>query len=202
MASRIRAWWVLVAFLSGMVLAMFAENLILKERDNRLEFSTPYPFLSGQPMLLTRLKKAREVPFLIQTSLLSGNQKQVYRHAEDRFAVSFDLWEETYSVVQLQEPKRRASHLTATGVEKWCLDQMDLDVTGIPTTVPLWAKLEIRVEESTKDGNLFGRGNIEESGISLNPLIELFSRPARPQQVHWTFSRGPYTLDQLRRGGS
>ena len=36
--------------------------------------------------------------------------------------------------------------------------------------------LDIRAEDG-KDGPLFGRGRIAESGISLTSLIELFSRP-------------------------
>lgn len=199
MASPVRAWWLLVAFLSGMVLAMFAENLILKARDNRLEFSTPYPFLSGQPALLTRLKNAAEVPFIIQTSLYQGDPHHMVRHAEDRFVVSWDLWQESFSVVRIGA-RKRASHLTAAQVEKWCMGQMDLDTTGISPTDPLWAKLDIRAEDPSKDSNPFGRGQINESGLSLTPLIELFSRPPRPQQVHYgPIQSGPYTLEQLRR---
>jgi len=207
MASRIRAWWLLVAFLSGMVLAMFAENLILKAHDNRLEFSTPYPFLSGQPALLTRLRNAFEVPFLIQTTLYAGDQHHMVRHAEDRFVVSWDLWQESYNVVRVRgadlKPLKASRLAKPTDVEKWCMGQMDLDVSGISTSQPLWARLEIRAEDPYKDGNLFGRGNINDSGISLTPLIEIFSRPARPQQVHFgPFEAGPYTLDQLRASGS
>ncbi len=88
----IRAWWLVVAFLSGMVLAMGVEELILSAHDNRLEFSTPVHFLSGQP-LAARLRNAAEVPFDIQTKLWSGKNKTLFREAEDRFVISFDIWE-------------------------------------------------------------------------------------------------------------
>lgn len=193
----IRAWWLVVAFLSGMVLAMGVEELILSAHDNRLEFSTPVHFLNGQPM--ARLRNAAEVPFVIQTTLWSGNRNHLLRQATDRFIVSFDLWQETYSVVALQTPPKSKSHLTASAAEKWCMDQMSLDTTGIPSSEPIWTQLDIRAEEPVRDGGLFGRGQIGESGISLTPLIEVFSRPARSQQPHWTFKRGPETLEQVMR---
>jgi hypothetical protein len=198
MASSLRAWWLLIAFLSGMALAMFAENLILKAHDNRIEFSTPYPFLSGQPLLMARLKNAVEVPILIQTTLFSPTQTQIVRHAEDRFVVSFDLWQESYSVVQLREPRKRAAHLTAKGVENWCMSQMSLDASGLSNTQPMWARLDIRAEDPPKDGSLFGRGKIDDSGISLTPLIDIFSRPAHAQQAHFgPFNSSSFTLQQL-----
>jgi hypothetical protein len=194
----VRAWWFVVAFLTGMVLAMGVEELILSAHDNRLEFSTPVHFLVGQP--LARLRNAAEVPFDIQTKLWSGKNKTLFREAEDRFVVSFDIWEMTYSVVALQTPRKSKTHLTAAAAEKWCMDQMTLDTTGLSNSEPIWTLLDIRAEEPVRDGGLFGRGEIGESGISLfTPLIEVFSRPARSQQPHWTFKRGPETLDQVAR---
>ena len=37
----IKSWWLVLAFLSGFALAMWAEEVILNWRDNRLEFSAP-----------------------------------------------------------------------------------------------------------------------------------------------------------------
>jgi hypothetical protein len=194
----IRAWWFIAAFLTGMVLAMGVEELILSAHDNRLEFSTPVHFLSGQPM--ARLRNAAEVPFVIQTTLWSGTKKNVFRQATDRFMVSFDLWDETYSVTALEKPLKRKSHLSAAAAEKWCLEQMTLDTTGLSGSERIWTLLDIRAEDPPPSGSLFGRGQIGESGISLTPLIEVFSRPPHSQQPHWTISRGPETLDQIRRG--
>jgi hypothetical protein len=107
----IRTWWLVVAFLSGMVLAMGVEDLILSSHDNRLEFSTPVHFLDGQPM--ARLRNAAEVPFDIQTKLWSGNRNNLVRQAESRFVISFDLWQQDYAVVALQTPRKSKAHLTA-----------------------------------------------------------------------------------------
>jgi hypothetical protein len=195
--KSIRTWWLVVAFLSGMVLAMVGEDLILSAHDNRLEFSTPVHFLN-EPTL-ARLRNAAEVPFDIQTKLWSGNHNNLVRQAEYRFVVSFDLWQQDYAVVALQTPRKTKAHLTAAAAEKWCMDQMSLDTRGLSGSDPIWTLLDIRAEEPVRDSGLFGRGQINESGISLTPLIEVFSRPPSAKQPHWTFKRGPETLDQVMR---
>jgi hypothetical protein len=197
---QIRFWWLLVAFLSGMALAMFAEELILSSRDNRLEFAPQIPFLRGEP--LARLHNAAAVPFDIQVTLWSGSRNHVFRQNRDRFVVSFDIWQEDFSVTKTQAPRKTISHLTASGVESWCMNQMSMDLTGLSSSERFWARLEIRAENPAKDGGLFGRGSVSESGISLTNLIEIFSRPPQAEQAHWALEAGGrtgLTLDELRR---
>jgi hypothetical protein len=192
----IKAWWLFVAFVSGMALAMLAEDLILDHRNNRLEFSAPRTdFFAGSPM--ARLRNAAEVPFQIKTTLWSGSHNHVFTSAVDQFVVSFDLWEQTYSVVKMQAPRQSASHLTAKAAQAWCLDQMSLDTTGLSASEPLWAQLEIRAEPQPRDGSLLG-DSVNSSGISLIAgLIDIFSRPAG-SQPHWTLEYPQFTLDQLK----
>jgi hypothetical protein len=79
------------------------------------------------------------------------------------------------------------------------MEQMTMDVTGLSGSEPLWARLEVRAEDAGRDSSLpFGRGNITESGISLNSLIAILSRPPPPQQVRYAVDAGPVTLDALR----
>ena len=194
----IKYWWLVVAFLSGLAVAMLAEDLILDAHDNRLEFSAPrLHFLSGKP--LERLRNAAEVPFDFKLTLWSGDRAHVSRLLADRFVVSYDIWEETFSVNKIQLPRRSGSHFSASAAEMWCMEQMSLDVTGLKSSEPLWARLEIRAQDPARDGTLpFGRGSITESGISLNSLIEILSRPPPAQQPHWDLEAGPITLDALR----
>lgn len=193
----IKSWWLVLAFLSGFALAMMAEELILNWRDNRLEFSAPrVHFLGGRPLEL--LHNAASVPFDFQVTLWSGSRTHVFQTLTDRFVISYDLWEEKFRVIKTQSPVRRIEHLSATDAEKWCWQQMSIDVNGVAASEPLWTRFEIRAEDG-KDGPLFGRGSINESGVSLTRLIELFSRPAS-QQSHWgPFDVGPFTLDELKR---
>jgi len=192
----IKSWWLILAFLSGFALAMMAEEMILNWRDNRLEFSAPrVHFLGGRPLEL--LHNAAPVPFDFQVTLWSGSRTHVFQKLTDRFVISYDLWEEKFRVIKTQSPVRRIEHLSAVDAEKWCWQQMSMDVNGVGASEPLWTRFEIRAEDA-KDGPLFG-GSINDSGVSLARLIELFSRPPA-QQSHWgPFDVGPFTLDELKR---
>ena len=196
----IKPWWVVAAFLSGLAFAMAAEELILStQEESRLEFSAPrVHFLVGKP--LERLRNAAEVPFAFKITLWSGTRSHLLREVPARFVVSYDLWEEKFSVTNLVTPRRTARHLTNLAAEAWCLKEMSTDISGVRPDEPLWARLEIRAEEVKEAGLPFGRGSITDSGISLTPLIEIFSRPAATTQPHWNIEAGPVTLDELRRG--
>jgi hypothetical protein len=194
----IKPWWVIAAFLSGLAFAMFAEELILSTHESRLEFAAPrIHFLVGKP--LERLRNASEVPFDFKITLWSGSRSHMLREVPARFVVSYDLWEEKFSVTKLVTPRRTSRHLTDTAAEAWCLQEMSMDVTGVGASEPLWARLEIRAQDAKETGLPFGRGNITDSGISLTSLIEIFSRPAATAQPHWAVETGPVTLDELRR---
>jgi hypothetical protein len=197
--STVKSWWLILAFLSGFALAMVTEELILNWHDNRLELAAPHVhFLSGKP--LGRLRNAEAVPFDFQVTLWSSNHNHIFARLADRFVVSYSLWEEKFKVVKLTAPRRAVDHLGATAAEAWCLDQMSMDLTGMGDSQPFWVRLEIRAQDA-KDAPLFGRGSINESGISLTSLIELFSRPAPAQQPHWgPYDAGPLTIEDLKRG--
>ena len=193
----ISAWWLVVAFLSGFAAAMWAEELMLNWRDNHIELSAPrLHFLAGKP--LERMHNAVDVPFNFHVTLYSGERSHVFRQVWDRFVVSYDVWDETFHVVKLQEPRKMVSHLTAQAAEAWCWQQMPMDVSGLNNSELFWAKVDIRAED-TKGSPLFRGGAITDSGFSLTSLIELFSRPPDSGQTHWTLDAGPYTLDDLRR---
>jgi len=198
--QNMKAWWLLAAFVSGMALAMFAEELILRAHENRLEFAPQVHFLSGTS--LARLHNAAEVPFDMKATIWSGNRNHVFAHNEDRFVVSFDIWEESFKVTKATAPQKSVSHLNAAGVESWCMNQMSMDLAGLSGNEPFWARLEIRAEVPLRDSGLFGRGSVSESGISLASLIDIFSRPPQAEQPHWTLTSPRLTLDELRKRGS
>ena len=188
----------MVAFLTGFAAAMLAEDLVLDWHEERIQFSAPrLHFLSGKP--LERLKNAAQVGFDFQVTLWSGSRTHIVRRSAERFMVSYDLWEEKFSVSKLQAPRKSTAHLTAQAAEAWCLEQMSMEASGIPGGDALWARLEIRAEDGRTPLPL-GRGNISESGINLTSLIEIFSRPPQAAQTHWSVEAGPVTLDDLRRG--
>ncbi len=197
----INKWWFILAFLSGFALAMFAEELVLTWREDRLLFSAPrVHFIGGKPLEL--LHNAASVPFDFQLTISSGSRNHEFRKITDRFVVSYDLWQEDFRVVKTQSPRRAADHLNAAGAEAWCWAQISEQATEglhqLGAAEPFWARLEIRAEDG-RDGPMFGRP-VTDAGISLTSLIELFSRPPQSQQSRWgPYESGPYTLDELRR---
>ncbi|HLW75406.1 MAG TPA: hypothetical protein VKS01_00455 [Bryobacteraceae bacterium] len=196
----IKTWWLIIAFVSGFAFAMMAEELRLNWRDNHLELSAPkVHFLSGRPLDL--LHNAEAVRFNFNLTMWSGNHAHIYSQHLDQFVVSYDLWKEKFKVVKTQSPSKTVENLTQFDAESWCFSQMSPELPGVGGAEPLWLRLEIRAEDG-KDGPLFGRGaggSVNESGISLSSLIEIFSRPPR-QQSHWgPYEVGPFTLDEIKR---
>jgi hypothetical protein len=201
----IKIWWLATAFLSGLSLAMFAEELIQRAQDNRLHFSAPrVHFLSGRP--LEHLHNAAPVPFDIQVTVWSGTHDNVFRKSAARFIISYDLFEDSFSVSKIVPQKqgpaqsKTSRSMTAVQAEAWCLEEMTQDMSGINPTQPLWTRVDIRAEDE-KEARLFGRDSVSASGISLTGLIEKLSLPPKTAQPHWTLEAGPITWDQLRRGG-
>ena len=155
-------------------------------------------FLTGKA--LSRLHDGAAVPFDFQLVIASGSKNNVVARALERFTVSYDVWEEKFSVVRMRDLHRSSMHMSLSGAESWCLDHIVVPAAALPAGQQLWARLEIRAQDDARDGPLFGRGRISESGISLTSLIELFSRPAQSQQSHWgPYEAGPFTLAELKR---
>jgi hypothetical protein len=198
LVRTIKTWWLVAAFVSGFGLAMLAESLDLKWRNNFLEFSAPHMhFLVGKP--LERLQHGAQVPFDFKISLYSGSKSHLFSQLAERFLVSYDVWGEQFSVVKTQSPRNHVSHLDATEAEAWCLKQMTINPLGLGDADTLWARVEVRVPPAPGT-NPFGRESISESGINLTGLIELFSRPPALAQPHWTVDAGPLTLEEVKRG--
>jgi hypothetical protein len=195
--QSIRLWWVALAFLGGVATAMFAEELILRAQGTRIDFSAPrLHYITGRP--LARLKNAEPVAFVFQARLAVGTQTNIAKRTTARFVISYDLWEERYSVIKTTPSRKTASHLMAPDAEAWCLQEMSIvDLGGIAVNQPL-GSLDIRAEDAG-ESRLFSP-DITDAGISLNGLIELFSKPSRATQAHWALEAGPLTLEQLRRG--
>lgn len=189
------------AFLSGLAFSMWVEELSLSARGNRVEFSAPkLHFLTGKP--LQRMHNSDQVMYAFRATLMSGSRTHVLQDTAARFAVSYDLFEDNFSVIKLED-RKTASRLTDAGVEAWCLQQMSMDVTGVGGSEPLWAKLDIRALDGKESDPLFSKANITDSGVNLTSitgkLIDWFSRPATATQLHWPLEAGPVTLDELRR---
>ena len=101
------------------------------------------------------------------------------------------MWEEKFSVVRVRDFRRSGMRLSASSAESWCLDNIVIPAAGLPSASNSSARLEIRSAESKEP-------LAANSGINLSTLIEIFSRPSRPQQDRWSVESAPFQLTDLK----
>lgn len=179
---------------------------MLRLRDEELHINAPrLHFITGTS--LDRLKNGADARFDFQLSLSLDSRTNLFDRAVERIAVSYDLWEEKYSVTRLSSTStlrgtlsrrshefRSASHLTAEGAENWCVDNLAVSTSGINPSQLLWMRFEIRTVDPKETSPLFG-----DTGVSLTRLIDLFSHPPRTGQQRWSLETGPIRLSDIRK---
>lgn len=149
-------------------------------------------FLTGKP--LERVRNGATVAFDVQLSLQGAGT--VLRRTLERFVISYDLWEERFSVTRLgREPSQRKSisHLAQNAAEAWCLENLAVPTDSVAPERTVTIHLEIRADDAREPA-----AGSSEPGISLTALIDLFSRPARAQQSRWNLTQGPLRLNDIR----
>ena len=86
---------------------------------------------------------------------------------------------------------RSVSHLMMAAAEAWCVEQLAIPVRalgGLGRDLPLWIRLEYRV----LDGD--GTSNAEDSGYTLQGLIDAFSRRRKTESSPHALEAGPFRL--------
>jgi hypothetical protein len=152
-------------------------------------------FLNGRPA--ERLRDGASVAFVGQVTISTSPGAVVpLARAAARFAFSYDIWEEKFSVTLFGERpglRRSTSHLSQTGAESWCMDNLSLARADLPANTPFYVQLDLRAEDPRD-----GLGVVGEPGINITRMIEVFSRPARGSQPRWMLTAGPYKLAEMR----
>jgi hypothetical protein len=148
-----------------------------------------FNFLQGDP--LARLKDGRSVHVELAALALSGPGKPPTATARRGFALSYDLWEERFAVTTVDMRSQSVSHLTMAAAEAWCVEQLAIPVSALGALgrdLPLWIRLEHRVldGDSTSDS--------EDSGYTLQALIDALSRRRKTAPSPHTFEAGPFRL--------
>lgn len=189
-----RRSWLLAGMAVSLSPARGAQPIEVTFDGDNLHVSAPtLHFLTGKP--LERLKDAATVVFLSQLTLFGENRDVAIRRAPVRFVVSYDLWEEKFSVTQLGSTPRSTPHVvSAPAAEAWCLEGLAISALGLAPDHPFWLRFELRTADQ-KDLSA-GAG---EPGLNLRSLIELFSRKPGPDDPNWTREVGPLRLEDLRR---
>jgi hypothetical protein len=159
-------------FVALAVLAL-AESLQVTQSADEVRITAPgFHFITGKP--LERLQNGNAVAFDLLLSALGDGKTTVLQRAFERFVISYDLWEQTYSVSRMRSKRGQAAHLTAPQAEEWCISGMTLRASNLPKDDPVWFRLEVRPQESKQIDPGF-----DESGPSLAALIDVFSRASR-----------------------
>jgi hypothetical protein len=170
-----------------------AESLGVTFDGDSLRVAAPtLHFLTGKP--LERLKDAATVTFISQLTLYSDAQGTVFKRSAERLVVSYDLWEEKFSVTIPGGGKRSLPNATATQAESWCLDNLAISALGLAPDRPFWLRFDLRTADRRELANVVG-----DSGLSLSGLIDLFSRKPGAGDQFWTLNRGPLRLLDLPR---
>ena len=167
-----------------------AQSLQVTQAEDQVRIAAPeFHFIKGKP--LERLRNGNSVPFDFQLSVLGEGKTSVIHRAFERFVISYDLWEQTYSVSRLRSSRTQVSHLTAPQAEAWCLEGIAVETARLPKDQPLWFRLEVRAQEPKANDPAF-----DETGMSLIGLIDVFSRAARDRSSRdqWRIESGPLRL--------
>lgn len=191
------------ALAAGAVISAFAIEYNERKLSARLEsdllhVSAPnFSFLTGKP--LERLKDGASVGFIAQLTVSrSPNYVMADARSIARFAVSYDIWDEHFSVTQITdhpEQKRSASHLSGPAAEAWCLEKLVINRAELPADRPFYVQLDMRVLDLRDQSGVIG-----DTGISISRMLQIFSQPVREKQAAWLLNSGPVRLEDLLKG--
>ena len=188
-----RRTWLLASGSVAVSRILGADSLGVTWDGDNLHISAPHlRFIAGRP--LEQLKSGATVFFFSQLTLFMDSFQTIYRRVSERFVVSYDVWEEKFSVTKLGNERHFVSNLSVSATEAWCLENMAISSSGLTPDRQFWLRFELRTTDSREQTDLLG-----ESGINLNRLVEIFSRPPSSQQPHWVRDAGPLRLAGLRR---
>jgi len=184
----------IIGILGAMALAQ-SQSLMVERRGDQLQIAAPrLHFLTGKA--LDKLHNGSTVNYVLALTVSEESGRSPVFFVKERFVVSFDLWEEKYSIVQKGSEGRAISHLSATMAEAWFLENVPIPVRAVPEKKPFVIKLECAINEIEEESE--GKSD---SGLTLAGLIEVFSRKKREEPLHWEASVGPLRLSELKNAG-
>src|SRR3954465_3533588 len=188
-----RRSWLLAGLAIPLSRLRAAAPLVVSFDGDNLRVAAPdLHFLTGTA--LERLKDAATVTFLSQVTLFSDAHGTVFKRSAERLVVSYDLWEEKFSVTIPGGSKRRLPNVSAAEAESWCLENLAISAMGLERNRPFWLRFELRTGDGRELASIVG-----DSGVSLSGLIDLFSRKPGAGEPSWTRTVGPHRLEELPR---
>jgi hypothetical protein len=179
--------------LSALTTAAAAQSLTAHIEGDQLRIvASRIHFLTGEA--LKRLNDGATVNYEFDITLRPDRTGKPLGRSAERFAVSYDLWEEKFAVTRLGGPPKSVSHLSAAAAEAWCISNVSMPVGVLPLKDAFWIRLDYRAEESGGPAD-----PADNSSFSLSSLVDIFSRRTRGEQVHGTEEIGPLRLSDLKK---
>lgn len=164
-----------------------------REDDGVLRVAAPgLHFLEGRA--LRRLQDGAALVFSLQLSVSPDQFRTVSRRQVERFAVSFDLWEEKFAVTRLSLVREQATHLSRDAAEAWLFAHAGVPLGGLKPDSNHWVRAELRADDPRDAG-----GFLLDPAVTLTRLVEWFGRAPRGESQRWTLEHGPFRPAELRR---
>ncbi len=165
-----------------------SNSILLERHGDHLSVAAPQlHFISGKAA--EKLQNGSTVTYVLMLTVAPEHSKKQTLHA--KFMVSYDLWEEKYSVVKVPDGNA-VSRLTAATAEAWCLENLPIPVRSISERQPFMIRLECTIEEDA------GKESDKASGPIFADLIEIFSRKKQEAPLRWETVAGPFRLEDLK----
>ena len=182
------------------VAGILSANLLAKSKPMAVEYCGDHlcvtapqvRFIEGKAV--EKLRNGSTVTYVLTLVVSADKNPTAVFIKEERFLVSYDLWEEKYSVIQTGLGGRTASRLTAAMAEAWCLKNMPIPLQAVPEQQSFMVRLECSIEENEN-----GSAGKSSSGLTLAALIDIFSRKRETEPPKWEAAAGPLRLDDLKR---
>lgn len=158
-----------------------------QHRDQiRIVSRGPY-FLAGD--LLRMVREGASVVLVMDLTIRLDRDADVVHRQRERFSLSYDLWEEKFSIIRLGNPPRSVSHLAAPAAEAWCLDQFLVPAKALPPDRPFRLRIDVTEEAPESPPN---------SSLTIEGLIDILSRRTREARYRSSQDAGPFRLSDLK----
>jgi hypothetical protein len=183
-----RRRWLMASLLAPLFPASGADSLIVTYDGDNLHISSlGIHFLQGNS--LGRLKGGSTVEYVATVGLFRDPFATQFKRAEHHFFVSYDIWGtgDVFAVSTPGPPQRRASNLSLSAAETWCLERVAIVPAGFPKDQQFWIQLDLRTPPPTIKSILNG------GGIHVD-LIDVLT-PGQDERQ--TFRAGPLRLEDF-----
>jgi hypothetical protein len=184
-----RRGWLLASLVAPLFPARAADSLIVTfDGDNLHISSLGVHFLQGKS--LNRLKEGSTVEYVATAGLFRDQFATQFKRSDHHFFVSYDVWGtgDVFAVSTPGPPPNRATNLSMSAAETWCLKNVVIAATGVAPDQQFWLQLELRTVPPKISSILAPRG------IQID-VIEALT-PAQDERQ--TFTAGPLRLEDFR----